>query len=295
MATTIILPTRFSMNALYPFTRQIVGANGLPLDDHFIFDFGRVDWVDGYGLTILSNALEWLRNNGAKRQFVNWTIDRRGIRYLDDCGFFERYLKRRLNPNGQVRRTTLPCTPVAHADAHGWLEHRFTPWAAPTLGATHGALASVRGNVKEIFNNILDHSTQRIGYVHVQHYPNVDTLNITVSDFGRGIPSNIRERFGPMPDEDAILHASKRGVTTKGNPNNYGFGLDDLIDNVTRNGGIVRIYSYSGALECTRTANGEVLREPSAGNGVYPGTLVDIRLRTDLFVGDQEEREDVEW
>jgi anti-sigma regulatory factor (Ser/Thr protein kinase) len=295
MATTIHLPSQFTRAALYPLVAQLVGDDGEPRDNHFIFDFSRINWVDGYGLTVFCNALEWLGNKGVKRQFKNWRSAGRGINYMDDCGLFERYLGERINPKGTVRQTTLPFTPVAHAEAHGWLEFTFTPWAAPTLGVTSAGLASIRGNVKEIFNNILDHSSQGTGYVHVQRYPNMDTLNITVSDFGRGIPTNIREKFGQMSDADAILRASERGVTTKGNPNNYGFGLDDLIENVTRNEGIVRIYSLSGSLVCSRAADGSVVREPTAGNGVYPGTLVDIQLRTDLFVGDEEEREDVEW
>lgn len=98
-----------------------------------------------------------------------------------------------------------------------------------------------------------------------------------------------------MSDDEAIRRASTRGITTKSNPNNWGFGLDYLIENVTNDGGRVRIYSHSGALICHKDEAGHVIREASQGKGSYPGTLVDILLRANRFVGDEDEREDVVW
>lgn len=294
MATTVYLPAQFKLNSLYSFTRQIVGAAG-PLDDWFVFDFGGMRFIDGFGLTVLCNTLEWLQNHGVRRSIQHWRNLSPAALYLDDCGFFERYAGVTLRVDRQVRTTTLPFTRVAHAEAHGWSEYRFTPWAACALGVSGGALSSVRACIGEIFNNILDHSTQEIGFVHAQHYPKVNSINVTISDFGRGIPSTIREKYGHVTDDRAIVMASTRGITTKGNPNNQGVGLDYLITNVTSNGGTARLYSHSGALICSGNRAGGVDREASVGNGSYPGTLVDIMLRTDCFVGDEEVREDMEW
>jgi hypothetical protein len=290
------LPYRFTLNALYSFTQSVVGVNGLPLGNHFVFDFQHLSFIDGFGLTIFSNTLEWLRALGSRVEISNFqTLNSDCIRYMDDCGFFQKYLGEPLRPGCTPRQTTLPFTHVAHADGHGWLEFTFTPWASYALGVSPGGLGSIRSNIKEIFNNILDHSNRESGYVHVQHYPKVKRVNITVSDFGRGIPNSIRAQFGPMSDQDAILYASQRGVTTKGHPNNQGEGLDLLIENVTRNSGCVSIYSFSGALICDRDDAGTVRRQAWSGNGYYPGTLVDISLKTDKFVGDVEQRENVEW
>jgi len=296
MPSTVLLPNQFTLNALYTFTQAVVGYDGLPRDKHFIFDFQYLGFVDGFGLTIFCNTIEWLRALGVQVSFSNFGASHNpGIRYMDDSGFFQKYLGKPLVPGRTPRATTLPFTYVAHADAHGWLEGTFTPWASHALGVTPGSLGSIRTCVKELFNNILDHSNRESGHIHVQHYPKVRLVNITVSDFGRGIPNNIRAQFGQMSDQDAILHASRRGITTKGHPNNQGEGLDLLIDNVTGNDGNVSIYSFSGALNCSRDASGGVQRTHWAGNGSYPGTLVDICLRTDKFVGDVEERETVEW
>jgi hypothetical protein len=295
MVTTVRLPAQFNIESLHLFTCPIVGSNGIPLDDHFIFDFSNIQFIDGCGLTVFCNTLEWLNSHETRREFQNYQRAASAIQYMDKCGFFTKYLGNRLNAEGRLSDTTLPFMSVDHADAHGWLEFSFTPWAAPTLDVSGGRLASVRACVKEVFNNIQDHSTLTTGFVHAQYYPNIDQLHITLSDFGRGIPSTIVQKFGAMDDGQAILCASTLGVTAKNNPNNQGVGLDYLIENVTGNGGQVSIYSFSGVLICSRNAAGQVIREARLGDGVYPGTLVNIMLRKNLFVGDEEEREDILW
>lgn len=296
MATRIVLPVTFTLSAIRPFTRGIVGSVGSPCDTKFTFDFSRLNFIDGSGYTVLSNTLEWLDSKGVALAFANIdNLTRPAMQYLDDCGFFQTYIGYPLRPDAAIRATTLPCTAVEHAHAHGWLEYQFSQWMCATLDVNHGALSSVRTCVKELFHNINDHSTRDTGFVHVQHYPNNREIKITVSDFGTGIPSNIRSKFGPMRDGAAILLASKEGVTSQSTPNNMGAGLNYLIDVVTGNDGRVSLHSFSGTLNCFRGKDGSVERRSFDGNATYPGTLVDITLDTRMFVGDDDERVEVEW
>lgn len=296
MATTVTLPRRFNYGSLYSFTAAVVDHDGKPRDREFTFDFQQLQWIEGPGLTVFCNTLEWLYSLEIEVYFENHDNPAKlPISYLDDCGFFERHIGAKLNSSASVRVTTLPFTRVAHADAFGWLENIFTPWMSGVLNVSAGALGSVRTCVKEIFNNILDHSTQSIGFVHIQHYPNLKNVRITVSDFGRGIPSNIRALYPELDDASAILKAAEPGFTTKSTPRNMGVGLDFLIASVTSNQGNVSIYSFMGALHCSVDAAGAIRRTPAMGNGSYPGTLVDITLRTDCFVGDDEEEEEMTW
>jgi anti-sigma regulatory factor (Ser/Thr protein kinase) len=291
-----MLPGNFNFSTMYAFTGAVVGANGYPLDNEFVFDFKWLGFIEGSGLTVFCNTLEWLYSHGVKVFFLNHdNVSKYPIAYLDDCGFFERHLGAKLRPHASVRGTTLPFMQVAHADAFGWLEYQFTPWMSGVLNAPHGALASVRTCIKEVFNNINDHSSQTIGFVHVQHYPKVNRVTATISDFGKGIPSNIRASHPLLNDGAAILKATAEGFTTKSTPRNMGVGLDFLIQSVTSNQGSVSIYSFKGAVTCYRDASGVVQRLPSLGNGSYPGTLVELSLRTDCFVGDDAEEEEMTW
>lgn len=295
MSTVVTLPRAFRLNAIDRFTQQIVAKTGKPLDTRFIIDLGSLDFIDGSGYTVLSNTLGWLRANRCSVTFKNYTnLQREGIRYLDDCGFFRKYLRGCLDRSSRVRQSTLPCTSVENARAFSWIENSLSPWMSGALGATYGSLSSIRTCVKELFNNISDHSAQNTGFVHAQHYPTYRQIKITVSDFGVGIPATIRGRFGLMTDSEAIKLAAEEGVTSQSRPNNMGAGLNYLIDCITANEGSVLIHSLSGSLYA-KSERGRQRRVPSSGRGSYPGTLVDITLDTRLFVGDDDDRGDVEW
>lgn len=296
MATTVHLPSYFSFGAQQSFTAAVVELTGYPKDREFIFDFQRLRWVDGTGLTVFCNTVEWLLSLGVIVRFQNFKNPANdALAYLDDCGFFKRHLNMQLRPNASVRGTTLPFVKVAHADAFGWLEYNFTPWMSKVLHVDHGALGSVRASIKEVFNNILDHSTQEIGFVHVQHYPRPSLVKVTISDFGKGIPSNVRGKIPDIDDGTAILRATDRGFTTKSVATNQGVGLDFLLECVTNNHGSVSICSFRGTLQASRSWQGELQRTHVTGSGSYPGTLVELILRTDRFVGDDAEETEVKW
>lgn len=296
MAKTVYLPGYFSLGALSAFTGEIVGLDGRPTDVDFTLDFSRLNFIEGSGLTVLSNTVEWLFHHGARVAFAGHNRPHVGsLAYLDDCGFFQRYLQTSIRQNPTVRRSTLPFTKVEHAQAHGWLVYQFTPFICGVLGVQSGAVGSIRSCVGEILNNIQDHSTLNLGFAHVQHYPRVNQVCITVSDFGRGIPNSMRIKRPWLTDEQAILVATEEGVTSQTTPRNRGMGLDLLVRQVTSNGGRVTIYSYHGSLTCYKNFDGSIGKTPLRGAGAYPGTLVDISLPTDQFVGDEFIEEEIEW
>jgi hypothetical protein len=93
-----------------------------------------------------------------------------------------------------------------------------------------------------------------------------------------------------LPDHQAILLASKEGFSTKQGGRNLGAGLAILIDNVVdRNGGEVQIYANRGVLICAGTQ-----RIHYEATAFYPGTLVNIALRTDT-IELIPDREDLQW
>jgi anti-sigma regulatory factor (Ser/Thr protein kinase) len=214
MTIVVEVPASFRVTAIDKFTQGVVGTNGKPLDQVFIFDFKKLDFIDGSGYTVLSNTIAWLIFHKVRVRFVNYNlVHKNGIQYLDDCGFFRNFLKKDLRSHRRVRSTTLPCTSVQNARAFDWIEHKFSPWASFEMNRSYGALSSLRTCIKELFNNIADHSSQNTGFVHAQHYPNVRQIKLTVSDFGIGVPTTIRNRFGNMTDAAAIKLAAEEGVT----------------------------------------------------------------------------------
>ena len=296
MTTAILLPSRFDIQTMSSFTRQVVSDEGEPRDNSFIFNFSSLYWIDGVGITVFCNTIKWLLARGVACAFSGHLAPHSdALLYLDDCGFFEEHLKERLRPVARVRATTLPLTMVRQVDSYDWIERKFTPWMSNALLTPPATLHCVKTCVAELFQNIKDHSTLESGYIHLQHYPKRDEVKITVSDFGVGIPHRMKMAFGDMSDGEAIRKATLHGVTTRSRENNGGVGLNYLIETVGANDGTVRIHSQRGAV-FARKDDGKTTAHVILGNGNYPGTLVDVMLRTDRFVGDEnEERGEVEW
>ena len=90
MTKRVILPTVFKLNAIDRFVQEVVGRDGKPIDRDFVFDFQKLDFIDGSGYTVLSNTIEWLLYKKIKPRFINFSeIQREAIMYLDSCGFFD--------------------------------------------------------------------------------------------------------------------------------------------------------------------------------------------------------------
>jgi anti-sigma regulatory factor (Ser/Thr protein kinase) len=295
MTNTIWLPANFNFGKIHDLCRHIVNVHGLPSADTYTFDFQYLRFIDGVGLTVLANTIEWLQLHDVSITFVNFNLKSASIQYLDDCGFFEKYHGQKLRQSAAIRQTTLPFQEVAHASAHNWLENQFSDWMATRLGVPANSLGSLRSVVKELFHNIKDHANLENGFVHVQHYPNDGDICITVSDFGRGIPATIRQKLPELDDAEAILWALQEGNSVKSQPRNMGAGLPILVRNVLSDGGIIRLCSFYGQVICTSETDGQMTERLSLRDASYPGTLIDIRIRISRFTGDEIEEGDMSW
>ena len=292
----VILPIQFKITSINKFTSQLLDARAEPIAPAFTLDFDKLNFIDGSGYTVLSNSIGYLLHRGTRVSFRNFKkIERPAIQYLDDCGFFKRYLEYPLRSSASVKSTTIPCEPITHDRGFGWIENRLSPWLSYAFDLPQSELASVRTCVKEIWNNVADHSSVATGFVHAQHYPNVHQLRITLSDFGLGIPHTIKRVYGSMTDQDAIELATRDGVTSRSKMNNMGVGLSYLVDTILSKRGKVRVHSRNGNVTflCDNQDNRNHIKRMS--QGTYPGTLVEIELDTRLFIGDDDERGDFEW
>lgn len=193
---TVFLPQNFMMNAISKFTSQIVMNNGNPVSDQITFDFSKLNFIDGSGYTVLSNAVEWLISKNVKVLLSNFdNKSNHAIQYLDDCGFFKTYAGYNIRMSARVRETTLPCRYIEHQYGFGWIEKTLSPWMEFYFDTNYVKVASIRTCVKEVLNNISDHASVNTGFVHAQYYPAIKTIKITMSDFGTGIPNTIRKNM----------------------------------------------------------------------------------------------------
>ena len=140
---------------------------------------------------------------------------------------------------------------------------------------------AIVGQMAEVYLNAFEHAGSRIGVFSCgQHFPRNRELNLTVVDFGVGIPGNVRmfkaNEFGPnqLPAASCIEWAFQRGTSTK--PGGRGIGLDLLREFVQKNGGRLEMFSHEGYV-CVAGGRVSYAERPT----FFEGTLVNISLRCD--------------
>jgi anti-sigma regulatory factor (Ser/Thr protein kinase) len=295
MPITVRLPRQFSRQSMYGLIEAAIAIDGTPRGAVIDFDFSGLEFITPDGVTALCNLIEYLKANGVGSSFVGYEGLGAAIRYLDDCGIFNRYTGNALRVGCTGRATTIPYAVVSPEESHAHLDFTVSPWLAAALAVTEESLSAFRASIRELFTNIQDHSTQNIGGMHIQHFPNRNIVSISVSDFGIGIPAAIRTRFEIEGDADAINHALIEGVSTRDPPRHSGAGLAYLVRSVAGgNRGHVNIYSNGGQVVCFPGRDGPRYIARDAP-GDYPGTLVALDLRTDTIRDIGQEREDLEW
>jgi len=295
MPTIVTLPHRLNVETMYDVIGRAIDEHQKARGQDITFDFSGLSFVDPDGMTVLSNLLEWLKKREVRIALANCDIGQPAIQYMDDCGFFGLYGNGALRTSAATRETTIPFRRLLVEESHEWLDLHVFPWLAEKLQVTTASLAEFKTCVREIFNNIEDHSTERIGCAHIQWFQNEHKIKISISDFGVGIPTEIRRTYQVSDDAEAIALAIREGISSKRNGRNRGAGLSYLIDNVVRrNGGSVSIHSNRGQLTCWPSATG-ITQHPQASPGFYPETLVSIELRTDRIERVEEQRESLEW
>ena len=293
---SICLPQQFSGSAMPGFMAQLIEGSGGHLPSEISFDFSTLGFIRPSGVVFLSNLTRWLSRKGCRVFFIGLSPANDSHRYLDDSLFFEEHLGSKLNEFAQTRGTTLPLQQVKNSDSPMWVNNTLLPWVDSKTYVGLESLHVFAVCIKEIFNNIWDHTDLDIGSIFAQHFPKEDQIIISVADFGPGIPEVVRSKCPDLMDNAAIKKAIEDGFTTQTTPRNRGAGLDYLIDTVVlQNRGKVTIYSGTGMVSFScQEPNKRLKAVGRAVEGFSPGTLFEIRLRTDTIeICDSEEA--LEW
>lgn len=139
---------------------------------------------------------------------------------------------------------------------------------------------AIVGKMWEIYANAFEHSASPIGiYSCGQYFPRLHALNLTVVDFGVGIPSNVRQFANnqKVGAHTAMQWAFRPGTTTKPNGMGRGVGLDLIKQFVVLNKGKLEVFSHEGHAVIDSDGN-EKYTERSC---FFGGTLVNISLNCD--------------
>ncbi|WP_167330540.1 histidine kinase [Variovorax paradoxus] len=279
----MVLPKTLNMLSMHAFLDSFIDHNGDARHKRFEIDFSKLRFIDPVGVVVLSNLIEYLRRCGAGGALTGlYFRDSDAICYLDDCGFFARYNDNAspLRHHAAPRTSSMPLRLVENIRAQEFLRFDLIPWMAQQLETTSEALGTVSVCVQEILQNIADHSGVGVGCAHAQYFAERQMVEVAISDFGHGIPMNVRKVIQDITDTDALKLACEEGFTTKSNVHNRGAGLPTLIKYLAlHNRGGVWISSGSGNISATHSDGATKLTGRSKRSN-YPGTLVLLRLKS---------------
>jgi hypothetical protein len=145
---------------------------------------------------------------------------------------------------------------------------------------------AIAGRMWEIYNNAFEHSGTQIGVFSCgQYFWRQNDLILSVVDFGRGIPANVRTFLRQHVDEKLVSSLSgaaclkwafQRGNSTCTGTVARGLGLDLLKEFIRVNQGKLEVYSNEGYAIIDRDGERYENRDIS-----FEGTVVHITLRCD--------------
>lgn len=280
---TVALPRTFNMTSMRQFIRAAVEKQAETGARRILFDFKHLEFIEPEGVVVLANTIEHFRQAKVEIHFSGHTHAGASHRYLDDSGFFEHYLKRRLFVGSAPRDTTVPFELFPARNYVPYLYRKLMPWIGQSVNLSEDTLDTIRACLEEVFHNIDYHSGVDTGCVFAQHFPHKQRICIAISDFGIGIPTRVRTREAEASDAQALRLAITEGWTTKTNVVNRGVGLSTLLKYITqRNSGTVLIHSGHGYLSATRGPKSSNVTSRNL-EWAYPGTLVHVVLRTDTL------------
>lgn len=301
MEKKLFLPRQLDKESITQVVIDFWKAIGDDNIDTLIVNMGSVEFARPSGVISLYNMLEFAKR---KRDIkIIWEVldtellgskpkHRDAMYYLVDCGFFTPF-KQFVYKTPSLRSTMFEVKSIGTEKIEQWKINDFKSWLQKQTGRRN-EFSAICVAIDEIFNNISDHSTERVGCIFGQYYPKLEKIVIAVSDFGIGIPQSIRNKFDlTQSDNELIEYALKEGVSTESVPQNRGAGLSNIMKTLTSNGvGEFTIISNCGIV----FVKDNVIESSSSLKEAYPGTFFEISIDvSNEHLYDSDEVEDFDW
>lgn len=251
-------------------------ASGDGLDVQF--DFTGCGFLMQNAVAFLGGLARLIEYRGGRVTFAWDTLGDAVGANLAQNGFMETFGGPRKSWTGN----SIPFREDAQEDAHDFQDYLTRLWLGRGwVNVTARLRDAIVGNMAEVYLNAFEHGQSRAGvFTCGQHFPKNRELNLTIVDFGVGIPSNVRS-FKAAEFRPEQLHAAgcmewafQRGTSTK--PGGRGIGLDLLQEFVRQNTGRLEMFSHEGYV---LIADGKM--SFAERKTFFEGTLVNISLRCD--------------
>jgi len=241
-----------------------------------LFDFNECQFLAQNTIAFMGGLTAWIIFKKRKVSYSLEGISSAVRKHINDNGFLEAFQIG--NNTGHVKDTAVPFKIDVKQDEIGFINYLLNNWLLTSRIDIGDDLKQLLvACVSEAYLNVFHHANSPIGVsICGQYFPNKQELDITLIDFGVGIPYNVNN-FLPnsLTSPKALLWALK-GNTTTTHGMARGLGLKILKNFVQRNSGKLEIYSDTGYVLIDK--DGEKSYEISTP---FNGIVIQVTLRCD--------------
>lgn len=246
------------------------------------FNFEKNTWMDPFAITAIAGTIQCCLQ--VKKRDIKY-VPPEAIKlrnYLSQIGFNKFF---HINSKDIHRDTSVELTQLTALNPL-YIENLIILIDAK-MRLSQGVKDSLKMSIQEILTNVFDHSKSATGcFICAQYYPAKITIRLCITDFGVGILSNLRKKYGISTDIEAIKLSVKEGVTSR--PQSAGFGLTNIRNFIKVNEGTLTIISgkgkvnfYSNKVESYNMTKG------------FEGTIVNLKINANkesfYFLTEEEE------
>ncbi len=249
------------------------------LPDHNLditLSFQGCTFLSHIGVAFLGGLAHHVDNRGGKLTF-DWDSLRPEIHMnLAQNGFLYHF------GSGQVpwEGNSIPYRRDDLQDRDVLMDYLLNKWLGQGwVNVSTGLRDKISGTVSELYANAFEHGQSSIGVFSCgQHYPKQKELHLTIIDFGKGIPTNVRSFNQNLTSDSgaALQWAFQSGNSTAQSGVSRGLGLNLLQRFMTKNRGSVKIFSNDEYVKIKDNKIGYGTRAVDFG-----GTLINIAFKCD--------------
>lgn len=246
-------------------------------NSNITFNFSKCRFMRPNATAFLGGLARLIEHNGHSVYFDWQTLSDAMLTNLCQCGFAYKFGhdQKPWDGNSVPYREDLSYDPYNTIDflIHNWIGRGW-------VHVSNKLSNAIAGKMWEIYNNAFEHGHSKIGiFTCGQYFAKLNTLTLSVIDFGCGIPNNVIQYFkmNSLPDHASCMRwAFGKGNSTSTEGIAKGLGLDLLKEFVSLNNGKLEIYSNCGFAKISH--DGE---DYGNSNVAFKGTLVHITLKCD--------------
>jgi anti-sigma regulatory factor (Ser/Thr protein kinase) len=269
-----IYVTSESCDALFKLWQVI---NQLPNHDLDItLKFQKCSFLSHIGVAFLGGLAHHVEHRGGKLKF-DWDNLRADIYMnLAQNGFLHRF------GSGQTpwEGNSIPYRRDKQQDRDALMDYLLNKWLGRGwVNISPRLQYAISGTVWELYTNAFEHGQSPIGvFTCGQRYPKQKELHLTIVDFGKGIPTNVRSLSQNLTLDSAqsLEWAFRAGNSSVQNEVSRGMGLSLLQSFITRNSGTLKVFSNDGYV---KIKDNKVKYEKRTIN--FGGTLINIAFKCD--------------